>query len=136
VAITAAPGTMMKALRRIHLYLGVFFAPLLLFFILTGWRQTLYPNRLKSAADAESLMQKLQMVHVDQIYPSSHEVTHPTSPRLFKLLVVVMSAALVVTIGLGVYLAFRSLRPRWPVWASLVLGVAVPALFLWLGHHR
>lgn len=126
----------MKALRRVHLYLGVFFAPLLLFFVLTGWRQTLYPNRLKSAADAESLMQKLQMVHVDQIYPNSQEVEHPTSPKLFKTLVVVMSVALVITIAIGVYLAFRSLRPRWPVWASLALGIVVPIILLWLGQRR
>jgi hypothetical protein len=125
----------MKSLRRLHLYLGVFFAPLLLFFILTGWYQTLYPNRLKSPSDAESLVQKLQTVHVDQIYPTSREVEHPASPKLFKTLVVVMSVAMVITVALGVYLAFKSLRPRWPVWLSLALGISVPVLALWLGQR-
>jgi NhaP-type Na+/H+ or K+/H+ antiporter len=126
----------MKAIRRLHLYLGVFFAPLLLFFILTGWYQTINPERLKSPADAETLLQKLRTVHVDQIYPSDHELKHPSSAKLFKSLIVVMAIALVLTIALGVYLAFKSLRPRWPVWASLALGLVVPVAVLWLGRNR
>jgi hypothetical protein len=35
-----------------------------------------------------------------------------------------------------VFLAFKALRPRWPVWASLALGLAVPVLVLWLGQNR
>jgi hypothetical protein len=126
----------MKSLRRVHLYLGVFFAPLLLFFILTGWYQTIYPSRLKSPADAETLVQKLQTVHVDQIYPTSQELEHPASAKLFKTLVVAMTIAMVITIALGMYLAFKSLRPRWPVWTALALGIAVPVLCLWLGQRN
>jgi len=35
----------MKKLRRVHLYLGCFFAPLLIFYVVTGWYQTVNPDR-------------------------------------------------------------------------------------------
>jgi hypothetical protein len=126
----------MKNLRRLHLYLGCFFTPMLLFYILTGWYQTVVPNRLKSPSEAETLVQKLRVVHVDQIYPSESEVQKPSSPRFYKVLVVIMAIAATVTIALGLVLAFKSIRPQWPVWISLVLGVLLPALMLWLGQRR
>ena len=50
----------MLKLRRLHLYLGVFFAPLLLFFIVTGWYQTAYQDRRKSVFEASAIMDRLQ----------------------------------------------------------------------------
>jgi hypothetical protein len=126
----------MRILRRLHTYLGCFFAPLLLFYILTGWYQTVSHDRLKSPGDAESLGEHLRTVHVDQIYPGNHEVSHPSSPKLFQVLVVIMAIALVITIILGVILAFRSIRKPWPILASLVLGFLVPMALLWLGQHH
>jgi len=126
----------MRKIRRLHMYLGCFFAPLLLFFVLTGWYQTVNRDRLKSPGDAESLLQHLRSVHTDQIYPTKHEFSRPSSPKLFQVLVVVMAIALSTTVVLGVVLAFRSVRKPWPVIASLVLGILVPMAFLWLGHHR
>ena len=35
----------MKLIRRIHLYLGCFFTPLLIFYVATGWYQTVNPDR-------------------------------------------------------------------------------------------
>jgi len=125
----------MRLLRRIHMYLGCFFAPLLLFYVLTGWYQTINHDRLKSPSEAETLLQHLREVHVDQIYPTDREVRHPSSPKLFQGLVVLMAIALVTTVILGVVLAFRSTRKVWPVLASLGLGLAVPVLLLWLGHR-
>lgn len=126
----------MKLLRRLHLYLGCFFAPLLLFYILTGWYQTLNPNRLKSPSEAETLLQKFRVVHSDQIYPSENELDKPSSPKKYRALVVVMSIASTVMILIGLVLAFKTLRTKWPVWLSLVLGVVLPAFLLWLGQGR
>ena len=100
----------MKKLRRLHTYLGAFFAPLLLFYVLTGWYQTVYHDRLKSPGDAETIGEHLRTVHVDQIYPTDRERSHPSSPKLFQALVVVMAIALVVTVILGIILAFRSIK--------------------------
>jgi hypothetical protein len=33
-------------------------------------------------------------------------------------------------------LAFRSVKPRWPVWLALVAGVLIPVGVLWLGSSR
>jgi hypothetical protein len=122
----------MKNVRRLHLYLSCFFAPLLLFYIGTGWYQTFNINRNKNLAEAEDLVSKLQSVHVDQIYPNKTAERYRTMP--FKMLVVVMSISLIVTIGLGIYLAFTVGRPKWAVWLSLTLGVLLPVLLLWLGQ--
>jgi hypothetical protein len=121
----------MKKARRWHLYLSCFFAPMLLFYLGTGWYQTLNTNRNKSAGEAEDLVSKLTSVHVDQIYPTKAD---SYSPKVFKVLVVLMSLCLIATIGLGLYLAFRSVPTPWPVVAALALGVVVPVVALWLGQ--
>ncbi len=126
----------MKALRRAHLYLGCFFAPMLVFYLLTGWYQTVKPNRIKEPGEAESLVQKFRVVHVYQVYPSSTETKNPSSPKLYQFLVVLMSVAATITVALGVVLAFRTLKPAWPVVLVLALGVLAPALMLWLGQKR
>ena len=47
-----------------------------------------------------------------------------------------MAVALIVTVVLGVILAFRSIRQRWLVWLSLGLGIVLPIVFLLLGQRR
>ena len=123
-----------KSLRRWHLYLGVFFTPMLLFFVVSGWYQVQFPDRLKNPGDAETFLQKMRVVHTDQIYPGDTERTRPSSPRGFQRMVYVMSGAMVATTLIGVWLAFRTLRRTAPVWVALVLGVAVPMALLALGR--
>ena len=126
----------MKFIRRAHLFLGCFFTPLLLFYILTGWYQTVNLNRLKHPSEAETLLQKFRVVHSDQIYPAEQEFEKPSSPKYFKAFVVVMSIAATLTIALGLVLSFKLLRPVWPVWLCLALGILLPMLMLWLGQKR
>jgi hypothetical protein len=122
----------MKQIRRWHLFLSLFFAPMLLFYIGTGWYQTFTINRNKGPGEAHDLVSKLTSVHVDQLYPTKKAETY--NPQAFKFLVVAMSISLIVTIGLGMYLAFTIGRPKWAVWLSLTLGVLLPILLLWLGQ--
>jgi hypothetical protein len=123
-----------RRLRLYHLYLGVFFAPMLLFFIGTGWFQTQNRDRLKDPSEAETWVQKFRVVHTDQIYPSEQEFKKRSSPKLFSWLVGGMSAAMIATTVLGLVLAFRFNRSLTPVFVALVLGIAVPVLVLWAGH--
>ena len=125
---------MRKALRRAHLYLGVFFAPLLLFFVLTGWFQTVSPDRRKGVSDSDDWISRLNRVHVEQYYPSKAAESYGT--RGFTLLVVAMSVGLIATVLLGVVLAFQTLASRWAVWLSLLAGVVVPMVVLWMGQRR
>ena len=124
----------MRLLRRFHLYLGCFFAPMLLFYVSTGWYQSVTLRRNKGVGEAEDWLSKLRSVHVDQIYPA--ESANSYSPFLFRSLVVVMSIALIATVVLGIILAVRTIRPRWLVWTSLALGIIVPVFMLWLGLKR
>ena len=124
----------MKRLRRLHTYLGCFFAPLLLFFLLTGWYQAVMHNRQKGIGEPGDWKARLTSVHVDQIYPAQSANSY--SPILFRGLVVVMAVALILTLALGVTLAIRFTPNKRAVWLSLVFGVGVPILFLWLGQRR
>lgn len=123
----------LKLLRRAHLYLGVFFSPLLIFYLATGWFQTVNVDRRKGLGEAEGVVDKLVSVHVDQVYPTDAAIGW--NPLPFKVLVVVMSLALLATIALGIVLAIRSTTRRWPVWLSLGLGILLPLLLLWLGQR-
>ncbi len=123
----------LKLLRRLHLYLGVFFTPLLVFYIATGWYQTVNIDRRKGIGEAEGIVDKMVSVHVDQVYPT--ETAVGWNPLPFRVLVVAMSLALLVTIALGMVLAFRSTARRWPVWLSLGVGILLPLLLLWLGQR-
>ncbi|MGE3309565.1 MAG: hypothetical protein AB7O66_06295 [Limisphaerales bacterium] len=125
---------MTRWLRRIHLHLGVFFAPLLLFFVLTGWYQTVTPDRRKGVADSDDWISRLNRVHVEQYYPTKSAEGYST--RAFTALVVAMSVALAATTVLGVVLAFQVMKKRGLVWLSLGLGLIVPAVFLWLGQKH
>jgi hypothetical protein len=124
-----------RVIRKLHLYLSVFFAPLLVFFVATGWYQTVNTQRNKLLGEQDNLVSKLTSVHVDQIFPSETG-TEEYKTTLFKALVVTMSIALIVTIVLGMILAFRSTRRGWLVAACFVAGIVVPVLFLWLGQPR
>jgi hypothetical protein len=124
-----------RFVRKLHSYLSVFFAPLLIFFVATGWYQTVIMDRNKGLAEQQTLVSKLTSIHVDQVYPKE-QATGEYSTTLFKGLVVVMSICLLATIGLGLYLALRTSGRGWTVWMSLGLGVLFPVLFLWLGQPR
>ena len=125
----------MRTVRQLHLYLSVFFAPLLVFFIATGWYQTVSTQRNKLLAEQDTWVTKLTSVHVDQIYPTETGTgEYSTGP--FKALIIAMSLCLLATILLGLYLAFRSTRRRWTVWVSLAIGLIMPVLFLWLGQPK
>ena len=126
----------MKPLRRLHTYLGVFFAPLLIFYVATGWYQTVTIQRTKVTGQPGDWISNLSQVHVDQVYPTELGAQKGYSPRLFRFLVVAMSISLILTIGLGIFLAFKTHRKSWPVWLALALGLLVPALLLWLGQKR
>src|SRR3989442_15317955 len=92
-----------KFLRRLHLYLGCFFTPLLLFYLATGWYQTFHINRTKRPGEAETWISRLTSIHKDQLYPTDSATGYST--RLFQVLVVLMSVALFTSIALGLVLA-------------------------------
>jgi hypothetical protein len=121
----------MSLLRRLHLYLGCFFAPMLIFFSVSGiWQvygiQWAEPNRL---------LRLLSTIHMGHNLRSKdpHGFTL-TSPYL-EFFVVLMAASLVISILLGVIMAFKFGRGTMAL-ASLAAGVFVPLVLIILFAHK
>ncbi len=139
----AMRGKTLLWVRRAHLVLSVFFAPLLLLFVITGWAQTMDFDH------STSLMQNLSRVHTDQYYPKGTINCRPSfdnDPDIdagakqhtwaTKWLIAAMCVALIVSISLGLVLAFTVVRNRTPVWIALLGGIAAPVLLLTLAHLK
>ncbi len=123
---------MIRWLRRLHTFLGVFFSPLLLLFVITGWWQTVSPNRNKGLGFGTSWIEKLSTVHVDNYFPLSGARNYSTD--LFKVLVVIMPAGLIFTTLLGLMMAFRFAKRKVLITLILFAGIVVPTFLLYLGE--
>jgi hypothetical protein len=123
---------MMKWIRKAHLYVGLLCAPLVIFFATTGAYQIMFPDRSKFG-EAEGFWARLRTVHVDGIYPSTEIEKY--SPDLFHGLAIFMALALILSAVLGIFMAFRFSKNKKPVWLILILGIALPVIFLALGHR-
>jgi len=124
-------GKWIILLRRIHLFLGVFFSPLLLFFILTGWWQTVTTDDEKESTGGfvHELFKKLSNVHTDQSFPRAN--VHNQSTWMMKILVVAMCLSLILSITIGLLLAWQTMKRKWLVALAFVLGILVPVLALY-----
>ncbi|MDE1920151.1 MAG: hypothetical protein KGJ09_03690 [Candidatus Omnitrophica bacterium] len=122
-----------KQMRNIHLYLGVFFAPLLVFYLISGAWQTFglhVPSR-DGTYKPPAIIKSLSQVHKNQRWVDSRKV--PKSSVPFRYLVLLMVVGLLTTTVLGIMMAFKYTKP-WVVWVCLVLGTAIPIILLWLAR--
>src|SRR5437879_12666033 len=118
---------MNRWLRQLHRFLGVFFAPLLLLYIATGWWQTVTVNRNKGLGFGKSWIEKLSTVHIDQYFPWGRR---DYSTHLFKGLVITMSVGLSFTTLLGLAMAFRFVKNKTAVVLTLSAGIRIPVLLI------
>jgi len=104
----------MQKLRSIHLYLGCIFAPLLLFFAVSGVWQTLGLH--------SEFLSRLSTIH------TSHQLKNGSglSSGLLQIFVVVMAVSFVITTLLGVVMALKYGRSRRAAYGCLAFGVAFP----------
>jgi hypothetical protein len=103
----------MKLLRKIHLYLGCFFAPMLILFVLTGAAQ-FFGLRL-------GILSEIHVRHYGSVP--------------FILLTLLMGLSVVVTAILGIVMALRQGNSKKAAWACLTLGVIVPVVLLLFSHN-
>jgi hypothetical protein len=123
-------GNWIKRLRAVHTWLGVFFSPLLLLFIVTGWWQTFATDETKDHGPVNAFLARLSDIHTDDYF--KHHAGEPHASAHFKLYVSLMAATLIVSILLGLALACQNSRmARWSALA-FGLGVLVPAVILYL----
>ena len=119
----------MKSLRQLHLYLGCFFAPLVAFFAFTGILQTYRLHEApKNQPPPPAWIKTLATVHKDQ------RVARGETPTAMKIITAAMGVALILTMALGVVMAFKLGRSRLAVVGCLVLGTVIPVAVVWLAH--
>lgn len=120
----------MKLIRKLHLYLGCFFAPLLIFFVASGTWQTFVLHRSKKDGSyiAPAILQRLSEVHIRQRLRTEK---HPGDTSIpFRIFILFMSVGIVSAASLGIVLAVRFARNRFIIWGVLAGGVIVPILVL------
>jgi hypothetical protein len=103
-------------------------------FVITGWWQTVSPNRNKGLGFGTSWIEKLSSIHADNYFPLSGARNYSTD--LFKVLVVVVAVGLIFTTLLGLMMAFRFCKKKGSDNADIVgryLGSDLPSL---LGRRR
>ena len=143
------PATMRK-LRQFHLYIGVFFAPAILFFAISGGLQAF---RLQQAsgwdgAPPPQWMAWMGSVHIDQRKPVAEpaEAKKPPSPvdpvkaaernakaakaLPMKIFTAALAAALAFSVLLGAAIALSMKSTRRVATIMLVAGAVLPIMLL------
>jgi len=114
----------MQKLRSLHLYLGCIFAPMLLFFAVSGIWQTLnIPSRL---------LQRLSTIHTSHALKAGGNLTS----GFMTIFVLVMAASFIVTTLLGIVMALNYGRSRRAAICCLAAGVAVPLVLVLLAAMK
>lgn len=121
----------MKSLRQIHLYLGCIFAPLILYFALSGaWQVSRWNDLPKNEPPSRIrvVLHELSKPHKESTAPGAD----PKKDRsaLFNGLAFFMALGLISTTSLGIVLAVRSTKSAKLAWVCLGLGFLLPILLL------
>jgi len=134
-------------LRQWHGYFGVFIAPSVLFFALTGSLQLFSLHEAHGGYRPAAIIERLSRLHKDQVItlPQRHEAPAPKpgasresapsvkpqkGPRpatlLLKIFFLLVAIQLVVSTGLGLWIAFTRNRDRRLTWALFLAGALAP----------
>lgn len=146
------PNTL-RMVRRYHQYLGLFFAPMILLFAVSGALQTFRLNEAKGyGGPPPTWMVWIASVHKDQGPPREPRKEKPKlaadqprpgadagarlvkrpSPLPLKIFVVLLSIALAVSTIMGVMIALANRALRRRSLALLALGTVMPIVLLWI----
>jgi len=137
----------MKLARKLHLWLGMLFAPSILFFSISGAFQIL---GLHEGPDAPAWISELALIHKDQMVSAPARAPRPEAPKPatppnpqpprepahasapLKAFFLAVALGLIASTSLGIYLAFAYKRDRVTTLALLGAGIVVPVVFLFL----
>ncbi len=136
---------MLKSARQLHLWLGTFFAPAILFFAFSGFLQTF---GLHEAKRGDSYQPPAWIAKMAQIHKKQNLETRPPAPpaarggepakqpaenrpapkpvkpatTAFKAFTGAMSIGLISTTLLGIFMTFQFARDKRVTWVLLILG--------------
>ena|ERR1700731_649903 len=121
----------MRLLRQLHLYLGCLFAPMLIFFAVTGswqifdWHQS---DKAPGGYRAPHALAVLSDIHKDAHIPP----TKRASPAPVRYFMFAGALGLVTTTVIGVIMAYRFSREPLVATICLTVGALFPAVLLWI----
>ena len=142
----------MKSIRRVHAWLGVLFAPSIIFFALSGVFQ-LYGMNDTEPGESPGLIAKMGMVHTHQTATIPQRAARPSLPAPqaelmktvadgvvkkparpstlpLKLFFTLMAISLIISSALGLWIAFTSKRDRGLHVGLLAAGIVLPIVLL------
>jgi hypothetical protein len=137
----AHPGLRLAALRRFHLWIGVFIAPSLLFFACTGALQLFSLHEAHDSYTPPPLIEGLAKVHKDQVFAvekpevgkadhADHPHHHDEAPKAttiaLKWFFLAVACGLIVSTSLGLWMALVASRDRAVAWVLLLAGAVIP----------
>jgi hypothetical protein len=150
----------LKVVRQIHLYIGIFISPAILFFALTGALQTFSLHETTRGSDYKpptwivtlAQLHKKQTTTVpvrkprpapdapkpDAPRPDKHaDAANPPSPEPpqkshlpMKIFFLVVAIGLFTSTLTGIYMSYKFIRNKLVVTALLLAGIIVPLLLL------
>jgi ABC-type nitrate/sulfonate/bicarbonate transport system permease component len=120
----------MSFLRKLHLYLGCLFAPMLIFFAISGaWQLFNWHQSTKDQSyNAPRVLAVLSDIHKDAHIPPT-PARKPTPLRYFML---AGAVGLVISTVIGVIMAYRFSRRPLVATICLLSGIFVPTILLWV----
>ena len=123
-------GKTLARLRRLHLYMGVPIAPLILFFALSGAWQTFGFHR--NAKDGSYTAPTVLSV-VSDVYEHQRAGSNAHRSTAFAVVALLAALGIVATTAIGILMAFRLAPEPLIVWGLLAVGILLPAFLLWIG---
>lgn len=132
----------MRNLRLVHFYLGVFFAPLILFFAFTGVLQVfkLHETYREIPNSQGNWIAWFGQFHKEQAWIAPRVAPAKAAPKKaheegvyakpMKWLVALMGVALMASTMLGLYMAFNYPSRRKPCLIVLSAGILIPLVLM------
>ncbi len=156
ISCMTAPASLIRSIRLLHLYTGLFIAPGVLFFAFTGALQTvpLHESSKGSSYQPPHWIVTLAQLHkkqttvlpVRRAVPAAAPVSGERIPekaqsappakqkapdtRPMKAYFLLVSAGLCLSTATGIYMAYKFTRNKRAVAGTLVAGVVIPILLL------
>ena len=152
-------GLMMRRLRQVHQYVGMFFAPTIIFFAFSGALQTfsLHENHGGGPYQPPAWIVAIASLHKDQVLPQpkADEPAHPehaadhagappeaahaehapvkrASPLPLKVFVLCLAVGLIGSTGVGVYIGLSNRLARRSSLIALAAGIVLPIVLIWV----
>jgi hypothetical protein len=143
----------MTTIRRWHSYIGLFMAPIVLFFALTGAAQLFSLHEAHGNYQPPTVLEKLSSVHKDQVFALGHH-HEPVEPKAdsrkseagtasraasedegdntklatiaLKALFLLVALCLVLSTALGLWMGLTQTRQKRLGWMLVVAGALMP----------